>query len=239
MLRQEAKISTLRLQAESQRSRVSLLRELDASKVSAKQDAVEQAEVLQAQARHNVDALAVRAAIAGPVQDVFVSLGQSVAQGEKLAQVADAGHLVASLKVPQTHASQLAVGSPASLSIMGRQVPGHIVRVDPKVKDGAVMVDVQPLRPLPSGVRVAQSVSGDIQTISDSDAVYLPRREGMIPYSNAILYVRAGQDLMPRTVRFGAASDAQIEVVSGLTGGEEIAANLPATADASRIRIER
>ncbi|HEV2679402.1 MAG TPA: HlyD family efflux transporter periplasmic adaptor subunit [Rhodanobacter sp.] len=227
MLRQEAKLSTLELQAENQRSTIGLTRDLDLSKVKAKQDALIQAKLLLTQAQANVDALTVRAAIAGPVQEVFVSLGQSVAQGEKLAQVADAENLVASLNVPQSHASVLAIGAPATLSLMGRELSGHVIRVDPKVRDGAVLVDVAPDKALPPGVRVAQSVSGEIQTSSDADTIFLPKTASMSPYNRATVFVLREGGLVPQSVQFGAASATQIEVVSGLSGGEDVTAELP------------
>lgn len=239
MLRQESKIATLRLQVQSQHSRTGLVAALDAARVSARQDAVAQAELLRTGAQQNVDALAIRATMDGPVQDVFVSLGQSVLQGEKLAQIADASRLVAALKVPQTHASRLTSGAPVILSVMGHPVRGRIVRVDPKVKDGAVVVDVEPQQALPAGVRVAQAVSGDIQLTAEADTIFLPRRNGMVPYAKATVYVRVGEDLVPREIQFGAASETQIEVVSGLSAGEDVAANVQPTSDAAHLRIER
>ena len=92
--------------------------------------------------RSQIDALKVRAGIAGVLQVVPVEVGQRVAVGANLARVAAPGRLKAELRIPETQAKDLEVGLKAVIDTRNGEVEGRVARVDPASQNGTVLVDV-------------------------------------------------------------------------------------------------
>ena len=109
--------------------------------------AAEQARVAQRRAlyelrRSQVEALKVRAGIAGVLQVVPVEVGQRVAVGANLARVAAPGRLKAELRIPETQAKDLEFGLKATIDTRNGEVEGRVARIDPAAQNGTVLVDV-------------------------------------------------------------------------------------------------
>jgi HlyD family secretion protein len=222
--RQEALVSNLQAQIVSQREKANVVREINRGKIEVKRDHVARRKAALALVQQEEQALQVRCSINGAVQDIFVTLGQAVAAGERLVQVADTADLIATINVPQNKASALRVGSPATLRVEGRTIRGKVIRIDPKVRDGAVPVDIAPEEALPPGVRSAQTVTGDIVGSSAVPSLFIEKSADLLPYEQRELFIETDKNqLMRRTVQFGPASGNFIEVISGLAAGERIA----------------
>ena len=111
--------------------------------LAAKRAEVEQQRALYRLRREQLDALAVRAGIAGVVQEVPVEIGQQVAPGTMLARVAEPTRLKAELRVPATRARDVRAGQTVSVDTRNGVVDGTVARVDPSVREGTVMVEVR------------------------------------------------------------------------------------------------
>ncbi len=225
--RQEALVQNLRTQVTNQPAKSAVLRKISQEKMQVKRDNVAQQHEALVLLQKDVAALQVRAPIDGAVQDVFVVLGQSLGVGEKVAQVAASGDLIAGIYVAQNKAAALSAGMRAKLRIQGQLVSAKIVRVDPKVRDGAVQVDIAPDQALPTGARAGQSVSADIEGASAVASIFVEKKPEFVPYDKRDLFVQSGQEkLVRRQIQFGAAAGDVIEVVSGLQSGERIAPSI-------------
>jgi HlyD family secretion protein len=226
MARADAKVADLRSQIGDQKERVALARDLGASRVAIKQEELNQAQGDLALAQQKVDELSIKSSVDGPVQDVFVELGQSVATGEKLALMSSSSDLIAALRIPQSKAPLIAHGDVATLYVQGRAVRGTVVRIDPKVRDDAVQVDVAPVDPLPFGVRAAESLTGDVEGAPTNSALYVERADDILPFKERDLYVLSGNELRRHRVQFGAESGKYVEIRSGAQPGDRFAVGL-------------
>jgi len=226
MARADAKVGGLRSQISEQTDRVALAQDLGASRIAIKEEALKQARDGLTLAQQKVDELKVQSTVDGPVQDVFVEPGQSVAPGEKLALVSSSNDLIAALKIPQAKAPAIAYGNHATLYVQGRAVRGTVVRIDPKVRDDAVQVDVAPDEALPFGVRAAESLSGDIEGAPTSEAIYVERADDILPFKERDLYLLSGNELRRHRVQFGAVSGKYVEIRSGARPGDRFATGL-------------
>ncbi len=226
MARADAKVGGLRSQIAEQTDRGSLAQDLGASRIAIKEEALKQAKDGLALAQQKLDELKVQSSVDGPVQDVFVELGQAVAPGEKLALVSSSNDLIAALKIPQSKAASIAHGNAATLYVQGKAVRGTVVRIDPKVRDDTVQVDVAPSEPLPFGVRAAESLSGDIEGAPTSEALYVERSDGILPFKENDLYLLSGNELHRHRVQFGAVSGKYVEIRSGARPGDRFAVGL-------------
>ena len=96
-----------------------------------------------AEFRHKeVDALHVRAGVAGVLQDLPLQPGQSVAVGAVLAKVAQPDKLKAELRIPETQAKDVQIGQKATVDTRNGTIVGKVARIDPAAVSGTVKVDV-------------------------------------------------------------------------------------------------
>ena len=123
--------------------------------------AVQQAKVAQAEAiyelkKQQLDALKVRAGIAGVLTDMPLAVGQHVTMGTMLAQVVVRNQLKAQLKIAETQARDIEIGQPASIDTHNGLADGIVSRIDPAVQNGTVTVDVKLVGALPEGRQFPQ-----------------------------------------------------------------------------------
>lgn len=110
--------------------------EANRAQLAAKRAQVEQQRALFLLRAEQLDALAVRAGIAGVLQEVPVEIGQQVVTGIMLAKVAEPTRLKAELRVPATRARDVSSGQVVRVDTRNGIVNGIVNRVDPSVQQG-------------------------------------------------------------------------------------------------------
>jgi HlyD family secretion protein len=210
--------------------------------------AAERARVAQRRAlyelrRNQLEALKVRAGIAGILQVVPVEVGQRVAVGTNLARVAAPGRLKAELRIPETQAKDLEVGLKAVIDTRNGEVEGRVARVDPAAQNGTVLVDVSFTGPLPKGARPDLSVDGTIELERLEDVLYVGRPAFGQEHSTVSLFKLTGPPEAPDgaervQVKFGRSSVNTIEILEGLKQGDRvILSDMSAWDGRDRLRI--
>jgi multidrug resistance efflux pump len=177
--------------------------------------------------RQSVQALSVVAGMQGVVQDVAVHAGQTLPLGGGIARVAGVKALKATLQVPGSEAGEVAVGQAVTLQLAtdtAQNLRGRVIRVSPTVSNGSVDVDVMPQESLPDDVRPNLSVTGNIHIANIPQTTYIQRPAYAGPDSRMTLYrlIDHQRTAEPVRVRFGAASDQYIQVISGLDAGDHV-----------------
>jgi HlyD family secretion protein len=191
--------------------------------------AAQVAHVAQARANYELkhrqlESLQVRSGIDGVLQELPVQVGQRVTQGTNLARVARPELLKAELKIPETQAKDVKVGQRAEIDTRNGIVPGHVIRVAPSVQDGTVVVDAALDGPLPEGARVDLSVDGTIEIERLDNVLYVGRPAYGQPQSTVEMFklTNGGKEAWRVPVKLGRSSVNTIEVVSGLTPGDQV-----------------
>lgn len=177
--------------------------------------------------RERLQALSILAGMRGIVQNVAVHAGQTLSLGSGVARVASIKSLKATLQVPGSEAGEVAIGQSVTLQLAtdtAQSVRGRVSRVSPAVSNGSVDVDVMPEGPLPADVRPNLAVTGNIHIADIRQATYIQRPAYAGPDSRMTLYHLIDDDraAVPVRVRFGAASDQYIQIISGLEPGERV-----------------
>ena len=174
--------------------------------------------------RSQIADLHVRAGIAGVLQRVEVEVGQRVASGAALARVAEPTQLKAELKVPETQAKDIAIGQKALVDTRNGIVGGTVSRIDPAAEQGTVTVDIAIAETLPPGARPDLTVDGTIEIERLDDVVFVNRPVNAQPQSTVGVFkvVENGSAAVRVQVRLGRTSVSTIEVVDGLSPGDEI-----------------
>jgi multidrug efflux pump subunit AcrA (membrane-fusion protein) len=209
--------------------------------------AVQQAKIDQmrtlAEVKHKqMDALKVRAGIAGVLQDLLgLQVGQRVTQGTILAKVVQPSHLQAELKIPETQVNNVRIGHEAEIDTHNGIVKGKVIRIDPAVQNGTVTVEVKLDGPPPGDARPDLSVDGTITMERLTDVLYSGRPAFGQENSKVAMFKidPDGKTASRVTVELGRASVCCMEIVRGLKEGDQVILSDMSRWDSyDRVRLE-
>ena len=190
--------------------------------------AVQQAEVERltslASSRHEeLDALQVRATMAGVLSALPVEVGAQVQPGTNIARVADPTKLKAEVRIAETQAKDIAIGQISMIDTRNGIVEGRVVRIDPAVQNGTVLVDVTLTGQLPKGARPDLSVDGTIELERLDDVIFVGRPAfGQEKSTVGIFKLNDAGEAVRTQVQLGRSSVNTIEIVSGLQPGDRV-----------------
>ena len=209
---------------EIEQKRLAFSRDSIEPQLAAKQAAVDQANQLAKLKLDQVEALHVKAGMAGVLQQLPVQIGQRVKVGDNLARVADPTKLKAQVKIAETQAKDIQPNQQAVIDTRNGVVKGHVKRVDPGVEQGTVTVDVAFDEELPKGARPDLSVDGTIELERLDNVVYVGRPAfGQENNTVGMFKLVAGSNEAVRTpVKLGKSSVNTIEILSGLNPGDQV-----------------
>lgn len=213
-----------RLKVDIEKQRLANLERSVQAQIGADRARLEQKrQVLEFKMRQ-VAALKIRANYQGVLQQVSVEEGQQVAAGANLARVARANDLMAQLRIPEIQAADVRLGQNVRIDTRNGWVNGNVVRLDPTVRNGAVLVDVNLPAQLPEGSRPDLSITGTIEIERLQNVLHVSRPTGGKPDSSVSVFkVNPGSDQARRVnVSFGRASVSQIEIRAGLQEGDQV-----------------
>ena len=187
------------------------------ARVAARESALNEAERLE-------EGLLVKSDIAGTVRDVPIEAGERISAGTQVARVVDAESLKGIIRVPETYAGRLVTGQTAVATVMKMEVAAIVSRVDPAVSQNSVAIDLEFVDPLPRGVRPDLSIRATVTVTQLEDVLFVRRPLSVNDDSTAQLFMLGddGKSAVRTVVRFGMGTLKEIEVVGGLTEGDEI-----------------
>ncbi len=220
----QARAEDLGNRARIEWQRLEIEGEATEAQIAAKQAAVEQLRALCRLKRSQMEALRVRAGIAGVLQQVPVEVGQRVTAGTNLARVAQPQRLKAVLQIAETQAKDLLVGQRAEIDTHNGVLRGRVSRIDPAVQNGTVAVDVRLEGALPAGARPDLSVEGTIEIENLRDVLYVARPAFGEAYGRISLFRLDpdGRGAARAAVKLGRSSVSTIEILEGLRPGDRV-----------------
>lgn len=193
------------------------------ARIEAEVARVQQLENTLARRREQVANLQVRAGIDGVLQEVVVEEGQQVVIGTSIGRVARPGDLMAELRIPEINANFVQLDQFVTIDTRNGKADGRVIRIDPAVRNGTVQVDVDLVGELPAGARPDLTVDGTIEIERLSDVVYVGRPAYTEPNSVAQLFRVDPTGVAQRVqVRIGRTSVNQVEILEGLSPGDEV-----------------
>jgi len=171
-----------------------------------------------------VAALQVKASTTGVVQQVSLQLGQRAQVGDNVALVADQQSLFAELQVQEVRARDIVLGQLVTVDTRTSEIFGEVIRIDPAVTAGMVLVDVQLTSVLPNEARPELTVDGLIEISNIRNALYVKRPVFAPRHSDIDLYKLSSdqQFASKRSVSLGQSSVNKIQILTGLMVGDEI-----------------
>ena len=241
-----AQLSEAKAQAAATRNQIAGQQVGELSNSIQAQLAAQKAKIEQLRALYNLkksqlESLTVRAGATGVLQELPVEAGQQVTAGTTLAKVAQPNHLKAQLQIAETQAKDLQLNQHAEIDTHNGVIPGHVIRIDPSVQNGTRTIDVKLDGPLPPGAVPDLSVDGTIEIEHLDNVVYVGRPAFGQADSTVGLFklTAAGKEAVRVKVKLGLASVNTVQILSGISVGDEVVLSDMSRWDGfDRIRLE-
>lgn len=155
-------------------------------------------------------------------------------------RVVDPTRLKAVLRIPEVQARDVTLGQTARIDTRAGIVTGQISRIDPAAVEGTVTVDVLLEGELPRAARPDLSIDGLIELDRLESVLHLARPVAADADRVLRLFrIDPGGDTATRAdVRIGRVSASRVEIVDGLSEGDQvILSDMSRWADHDRIRL--
>lgn len=177
-----------------------------------------------AAAKHQLDALTVRAPTDGVLTALDAHIGEEKTRGQHLGQIdRDAGFKV-TIQVDEFYLVRVKAGQHVAASIDG--TPGNLIvtKIYPQVKDGKFDIDLAWEGAAPAGLRRGQAVQGKLELGDDRPTVVLPAGPFLEASGGAWVFVLDGDgtSAVRRPVKLGRRTTETVEVLGGLHPGDRV-----------------
>ena len=172
--------------------------------------------------QRQVDGLNVKSPVDGQVGQVQVADRSSVAKDAPLLTVVDLSALEVEIKVTESLARDLRSGMTADLEGGGHHWQGLVSGVSPEVVAGQVTARLRFGTEKPAGLRQSQRLSVRIFLDRRDNVLMVDRGSFVDQEGGGFAYVVHGNIAQRTPVTLGAASIAKVEILDGLSTGDQI-----------------
>ncbi len=170
---------------------------------------------------------AVRSPFAGVVAQRFVSIGDYVVRGTKVAVVMRTNPLRVELTVPEQYISAVAVGRPVTFAVdsyPGEMFTGRVRYVSPALSVDSRALIVEAMVPNETGaLKPGFFVTARIEQVAGPMGVVVPAAAVRTNAGTARVFVVAGDHVEERIVTVGQSVGDLVEIPSGLKAGDIVA----------------
>jgi len=171
--------------------------------------------------KQRVDELTVRSPVDGMVANLAEPEKTQVAQDAPLLTVVDLTALEVEFHVAESYAGDIKPGMEAQIALGGRTVDGTVTAISPEVRQSEVIGRVKFKSTDQRGLRQNERTSVRI-VLDERDNVVQFERGALIDEATRAVYVVHGDRAVRTPVELGAASVAGIEVIRGLSPGDNV-----------------
>jgi HlyD family secretion protein len=166
-------------------------------------------------------ALSVRSPVDGMVANLAQPQRTRVAADAALLRVVDLSAFELEFGVAETYARDIKPGMHAQVTVEGRMVPATVTAISPEIRQNQVTGRVRFEGGEPAGLRQNERAAVRI-VLDERDAVLKFERGPFIDENTRTVYVARGSRGVRVPVVLGAASVGEIEVIRGLTAGDQV-----------------
>jgi RND family efflux transporter MFP subunit len=168
----------------------------------------------------------VRSPFAGVVGERFVSIGDYVTRGTKVASVMRVDPLRVELTVPEQYVSAVATGRPVTFEVdayPGETFTGQVRYVSPSVAADTRALMIEAVVPNPaSRLKPGFFATAQIEQATTAPGVMVPAAAVRTVSGTARVFVINGDRVEERIVTAGQAVGDLVEITSGLKAGEKV-----------------
>jgi HlyD family secretion protein len=191
------------------------------------------------ESRRQLELAMLRADRDGVLTSIVQEAGATVRRGDVVARIADLSAYRVEATISDVHAAKLAAGMRAKVTMEGAAIDGTIETVDPRIVNGVVKFYVT--LDEPAHARLRNNLRVDVAVITGSRTNTLVVRRGALGRSNASHAFVIRDDAAVRVpVRYGLAGTNEIEIVDGLSAGDEVViSDITEYEDVAELRLKQ
>ncbi|HKE95963.1 MAG TPA: HlyD family efflux transporter periplasmic adaptor subunit [Povalibacter sp.] len=172
--------------------------------------------------QRRVNDLEIKSPVDGIVGTLAVNERAAVPQNAAVITVVDLTAFEVEFQVPETYADDLKVGMDAEITAGNRKFPAMVASVSPEVKQSQVTGRLRFSGDVPHGLRQNQRLSSRI-VLEQRDGVLKVQRGPFLDTGGGRVAYLVQDDIATRaTIRIGATSVSEIEILEGLSQGDQI-----------------
>lgn len=173
--------------------------------------------------RQTVDALAVRAPIAGRLTDFRLQVGESIVTGKRVGRIDDPRRFKLSALIDEFYLNRVTVGRQGVVVQDERRYAVKVGTVYPQIKEGRFTAELLFAQEQPQVLSPGQSLDAQITLGEPAPALLLPNGAFVADSGGAWVFVLTdATHAQRRAVRTGRRNNAQIEMLAGLAAGEKV-----------------
>jgi HlyD family secretion protein len=173
------------------------------------------------ESRRQLELAMLRADRDGVLTSIVGEVGATIRRGDVLARIADLSAYRVEASISDVHAARLAAGMRCRVTLDGAVIDGTIDSVDPRIVNGVVKFFItldQPAHP-----RLRNNLRVDVAVITGTRGNALVVRRGALARTNNThAFVIRGDEAVRVPVRFGLAGNETIEILEGVSAGDEL-----------------
>jgi len=175
-------------------------------------------------ARANLEGLNVKATTAGTLSAFTLEVGQSIGAGERIAQIDDPDRYKVVADIDEFYLSRVDIGQHATYAVDGKTYQLEVNKIRPQVQNSQFQVELVFVGSAPTAVRRGQTAQVSLELGQPAEAVLVPNAAFYNDTGGAWVFVVSSDHThaVKRTVRLGRRNPDHIEVLDGLSVGEEI-----------------
>ena len=175
-------------------------------------------------ARSNLGQLSIRAPVTGELSGFDIQLGQSLQQGERIGQIDSTGGNKLQGDVDEFYLGRVHVGQTATAEVDGRTYRLKVAKVYPQVRNGQFQIDLTFDGTSPATMQRGQTIQTRLTLGDSSKAVVITNGAFFNDTGGSWVFVvdKSGNGATRRQVQLGRRNTDFIEVLSGLSPGEQV-----------------
>ena len=172
----------------------------------------------------SLDALVVRAPVAGRLTDFTLQPGQSLKPGDAMGQIDSEGAYKLTADVDEFYLGRVAPGQKAAADLDGRTLMLTVSRVLPQVTNGRFRAELTFDGPISATLRRGEAIDLRITLGDTRPGLVAPNGAWLEGSGGAYAFVidNGGRRANRRTITVGRRNPEQVEITSGLRAGERI-----------------
>jgi HlyD family secretion protein len=170
-----------------------------------------------------VDALAVRAPVAGKLTGFRLQVGETVRPDQRIGRIDDPSRFKLVAQVDEFYLSRLAAGRQGRVTHGGATYPIRVSNIFPQITDGRFTVELVFANGQPEVLSPGQSMDLQLTLGQPAQALLLPNGAFVNDTGGTWVFAVGRNGRAERKpVRLGRRSSSQVEVLSGLAQGDKV-----------------
>jgi HlyD family secretion protein len=190
-------------------------------------------------ARASLEALNLRAPVAGQLSGFTIQVGQSLSRGERVGQIDSPGRNKLMAGVDEFYLGRVQLGQRAGVEWGGKVYAAKVTKIYPQVQNGQFQVDLQFTAGEPADIQRGQTLQAKLTLGDPTPAKLIPNGAFYNETGGNFVFVVSpdGASAVKRPVRLGRRNAQSIEVLEGLDPGERVITS-PYTGFADKDRLD-